>query len=99
MGKRSFSKDMEGAWGLLSRKDKVLMILQAGLSIGLLVMILSDFAGNLNHILTLRIDLGLVIVLLLVSALRCYPERKKSIVLYMILLVMAVFCLVVNCFL
>lgn len=99
MEKRSFSEDMEGVWGLLSRKDKVLMILQAGLSIGLLVMILLDFAGNMNHILTLRIDLGLVIVLLLVSALRCYPERKKSIVLYMILLVMAVFCLVVNCFL
>lgn len=99
MGKRSFTEDMKGAWGLLSRRDQVLMVLQSCLSIGLLAMILLDFSGHVNHVLMLRIDLGLVIVLLLVSALRCYPERKKTIVLYMILLIMAVFCLVVNCFL
>lgn len=99
MGKRSFSEDMEGAWALLSRKDKILIILQSCLSAALLAMILLDFASNVNHVLTLRIDLGLVIVLLLVSAWRCYPERKKTIVFYMILLAMAVFCLVVNLFL
>ncbi len=99
MENRSFSKDMKGAWGLLSKRMKILMILQTALSAGILLMLVLDFAGIGNRTVMLRIDLVLLIVLLIVSALRSYPERKKSIVIYMLLLVAAIFCLVVQCFL
>ncbi len=99
MENRSFSKDMKGAWGLLDKRMKILMILQTGLSAGILLMLLFDFVGIVNRTVALRIDLVLLIVLLIVSALRSYPERKRSIVIYMLLLVAAIFCLVVQCFL
>jgi len=99
MEDRSFSKDMKGAWGLLSKRMKILMILQTGLSAGILLMLLLEIVGIMNRTAALRIDLVLLIVLLIVSALRSYPERKKSIVIYMLLLVAAIFCLVLQCLL
>ena len=99
MGKSAFSKDMAGAWGEMSFRQKVLMVAQSVLSILLMLTLVFDFMMGKNRVFFNRIELGIVIPLLLVSALRSYPERKKFIVLYLVCTVVAVVCLVLSCFL
>lgn len=99
MEKRSLSEDMSGAWNLMKLRAKVLFVAQGVLSVALLLTLLYDFMKEADRLLLNQIELSLVIALLIVSALRSYPERKKSILLYMVCVVVAVVCLVINCFL
>ena len=49
-----------------------------------------------SRIFFTRLELGIVIILLFISALRSYPEHKKTILLYLICMVVAVVCLVLS---
>lgn len=97
MKKRSFSEDMTGAWGLMAQKAKILILVQSVLSIALLLAIFIDFIRGTERLLMIRLELCLAIALLVVSALRSYPAHKKSIIMYVFCVVIAVVCLVMNC--
>lgn len=97
MKKRSFSEDMSGAWKLMGQKAQVLIVVQSVLSVALLLAILIDFMRGTERLLMIRIELCLAIALLIVSALRSYPEHKKTIVLYVFCTVAVVVCLIMNC--
>ena len=90
MADRKFSQDMAGAWGLMRQKEKVLMILQSILTAILLIFIIIDVGMGMNKGWMLKTELGIVIVLL--NALKDYPERKKAIVFYVLLTLAAVVC-------
>lgn len=96
MGRSSFSEDMTEAWRVMGSRQKVLMVAQSVLSIVLILALVFDFTMGKSRVLFNRIELGIVIVLLLVSALRSYPEHKKTILLYLICMVVAVVCLVLS---
>mgnify|MGYP000346843844 CR=1 FL=1 len=80
MADRKFSQDMAGAWGLMRQKEKVLMILQSILTAILLIFIIIDVGMGMNKGWMLKTELGIVIVLFVLNALKAYPERKKAIV-------------------
>ena len=90
MADRKFSQDMAGAWGLMRQKEKVLMILQSILTAILLIFI--DVGMGMNKGWMLKTELGIVIVLFVLNALKAYPERKKAIVFYVLLTLAAVVC-------
>ena len=96
MGKSSFSEDMTGAWGLMSSRQKILMVAQGVMSIILILALVLDYSMGKSRIFFTRLELGLVITLLFISALRSYPEHKKTILLYLICMVVAVVCLVLS---
>lgn len=97
MKKRSFSEDMSGAWKRIGQRAKILLIVQSVLSMILLMAILIDFMRGTERLFMIRIELCLAIALLVVSALRSYPENKKAIVMYVLCVVIAVVCLIMNC--
>lgn len=96
MGRSSFSEDMTEAWRVMSTRQKVLMAAQGVMSIILILALVLDFSLGKSRIFFNRIELEIVIVLLLVSALRSYPEHKKTILLYLICMVVAVVCMVLS---
>ena len=96
MGKSSFSEDMTEAWRVMSTRQKVLMAAQGVLSIVLILALVFDFTMGKSRVLFNRIELGIVIVLLLVGALRSFPKHKKTIILSLICMVVAVVCLVLS---
>ena len=89
MADRKFSQDMAGAWGLMRQKEKVLMILQSILTAILLIFLIIDLGMGMNKGWMLKTELGIVIVL---NALKAYPEKKKAIVFYVLLTLAAVVC-------
>ena len=92
MADRKFSQDMAGAWGLMRQKEKVLMILQSVLTAILLIFIIIDVGVGMNKGWMLKAELGIVIVLFVLNALKAYPEKKKGIVFYVLLTLAAVVC-------
>ena len=92
MADRKFSQDMAGAWGLMRQKEKVLTILQSILTAILLIFIIIDVGMGMNKGWMLKTELGIVIVLFVLNALKAYPERKKAIVFYVLLTLAAVVC-------
>ena len=78
MADRKFSQDMAGAWGLMRQKEKVLMILQSILTAILLIFLIIDLGMGMNKGWMLKTELGIVIVLFVLNALKAYPERKKE---------------------
>ena len=82
MADRKLSQDMAGAWGLMRQKEKVLMILQSILTAILLIFIIIGVGMGMNKGWILKTELGIVIVLFVLNALKAYPERKKAIVFY-----------------
>ena len=63
-----------------TEKEKVLMILQSILTAILLIFIIIDVGMGMNKGWMLKTELGIVIVLFVLNALKAYPERKKAIV-------------------
>ena len=92
MADRKLSQDMAGAWGLMRQKEKVLMILQSILTAILLIFIIIDVGMGMNKGWMLKTELGIVIVLFVLNALKAYPKRKKAIVFYVLLTLAAVVC-------
>lgn len=89
--KRTFSENLKGAWGQIAKKEKILLCMQSVLSIAIIVLVVLSMAGILPvHIINV-VDLFLLAALFIVNAIRSFPKRKKSMVVY---LVCAVFILV-----
>lgn len=92
MADRKFSQNMAGAWGLMRQKEKVLTILQSILTAILLIFLITDLGMGMNKGWMLKTELGIVIVLFVLNALKAYPEKKKAIVFYVLLTLAAVVC-------
>ena len=58
----------------------------------LLIFIIIDVGMGMNKGWMLKTELGIVIVLFVLNALKAYPERKKAIVFYVLLTLAAVVC-------
>lgn len=78
----------------ISLKEKILIVLQSVLAIAILAIALLGMNGIINNNFVSTIDLALLSALLTVSAIRNYPERKMSSVIYMICTVLVIIILV-----
>lgn len=92
--KQTFSEDVQGMWQLLTLKEKLLFIVQSVLGVAILFILLLGYAGVLHNTLVNRIDLILLTVLLIVSALRTFPKHKMRIAAYIACAVIAIIFLV-----
>lgn len=96
MGKKqTFLEDIKGMWRQLSRKEQVLYIVQTVLGITILVVLLLGCAG-VDNTLVNRIDLALLAVLFMTSAMRDYPQRKRKNTVYILCAIAALFALFMN---
>ena len=77
MADRKLSQDMAGAWGLMRQKEKVLMILQSILTAILLIFIIIDVGMGMNKGWILKTELGIVIVLFVLNALKAGEEESN----------------------
>lgn len=96
MADRKLSDDMAGAWGLISKKEKLFMVIQSVLSGILILLIILDTVINMNHEWTIKAGLCIVILLCLLNAIKNYPARKKAIVFYVALTLAAVVCFILQ---
>ena len=92
--KKSFAETMKHVWGEISMRDKVLLCAQGALAVGILAVILLDTVGVLPTSIVNVVALSLLVVLLAVSAVRNYPNRKMSVVIYIIFAILVVVMLV-----
>ena len=96
MADRKLSDDMAGAWGLISKKEKLLMIIQSVLSGILILLIILDTVANIGHGWTIKVGLCIVMLICLLNAIKNYPKRKKAIVFYVVLTLAAVVCFILQ---
>ena len=82
--KRTFSENMKGAWGEISLKEKVLLCLQSALALIIMALAILGMSRILPSETVNIVDLSLLVALLVVSAIRVYPRRKMSAVIYLI---------------
>lgn len=77
-------------------KMRLLMATQILCSVGIIMMIILGRAGVVSKMIVNRVDLILLVGLLVVSALRSFPERKKWIAGYIGCSVIAIVFLIIS---
>ena len=82
--KRTFGENIKGAWGEISLKEKILLCLQSGLAIIIMALAILGMNRILPSGMVNQLDLILLVALLIVSAVRTYPHRKMTALIYMI---------------
>ncbi len=96
--KKNFVETIKYAWGEISMREKVLLCAQSALAVGILLVILSETVGILSTAVVNVTALSLLILLLIVSAVRSYPRRKMSMVIYIICALMVAVILATGAF-
>lgn len=93
--KRTLLEDIKGMWQQLSRKEQVLFIVQTVLGIAILIILLLGCVGADNALVN-RIDLALLAVLFVTSAIRDYPQHKRKNIAYILCAIATLFALFMN---
>lgn len=93
--KRTLLEDIKGMWQQLSRKEQVLFIVQTVLGIAILIILLLGCVGA-DNVLVNRIDLALLAVLFVTSAIRDHPQHKRKNIAYILCAIATLFALFMN---